>query len=949
VACLLLAATQTGAWAADGVTMTVTDRYKYYDGKQVGRLVQMSAKDSLTTASLREGEEWKALPLKSLGSGQYELLLPDPIGVESNDTVNLKLCRGKKVIAEESLAVAQMRHWNILFFHHSHVDIGYTHTQQVVEFIHRQNIDQAIELAEKTKDYPDDARFRWNTEVSWPMERYLAGASKEKRERVLDAIRKGYVSVDNSYLNTNSTAAHEPELMELYAAARRINKLTGKDTQTMVQVDIPGFTWGLPAIAALTGVKSIISLPNGGDRTGRAHELDCKPRYWVGPDGKSKVLYIQPGGYILGCCDAKRGSFFFKNLGVKDTTLLPKTVGTGRPRELFIDDHLRQFLPRLENDKEYVYDVCVLPWCVSDNVPIDNDLPDAVKSWNEEFAYPHLRISNSSEIVAAFEKYADKIPTVSGDYSEYWTDGLGTSALHTGHHREVKERLMQAEILSCMTGNAIPGEEVSEAWRYALLGTEHTWAYIWPNQPISDEILDVKYGYFHKTDSLGQDLMKRSLPTSETGQVYAVFNTEDTERDGLVKVSADERGKCNAVKDAETGEMLSSQLLKDGSIAFIARKVPAFGCKKYKLLTDVKAKANRMVLAPKIGVEGLVNNGKVSVCIDPYTGDIVSMVTEGREFINRKLNVNANSFRYLRGGQATAYATKPYNVILEWEEYGPVMKTLLVTSKADGCNSLTRRVTLLEGDGAVYIDNIVDKIATTDKEGVHFGFSFDMGENLRFTADVPWGVMELEKDQWPQANRNWMAMQRWVNLSDDEANVTLCSLNAPIFEVGDMTANILGSSGNWISHIDRVPTLWSWAMNNHWHTNFRLAQDGQIHYGYILRPALGPVDVTASSRFAQTGCRPLIANRVNEDYEMKAPFSIQAAASVTVSCVRPIEGGNAMLVMLHSLSENPETVRFTLAEGRKACAADAWGTPLGEKGLSYEVPARGVKIVRIDK
>ena len=128
-----------------------------------------------------------------------------------------------------------------MIFPHSHVDVGYTHTQDVVEFIHRQNIDMAIELAERTKDYPEDARFRWNTEVTWPMERYLAKASPEKRDRVLDAIRKGYVSVDNSYSNTNTTATHEPELVELFSSAHRINELTGVDTHTMIQVDIPGF------------------------------------------------------------------------------------------------------------------------------------------------------------------------------------------------------------------------------------------------------------------------------------------------------------------------------------------------------------------------------------------------------------------------------------------------------------------------------------------------------------------------------------------------------------------------------------------------------------------------------------------------------------------------------------------------------------------------------------
>ena len=498
-------------YADNDVSMHVTNRYKYYDGKKTGRQVIISTSQTITSASICHSGSWQQVPLKNMEAGQYELLLPDPIGVKQPDTLTVRLMEQKKTICERILTVGKMRHWEVLIFHHSHVDIGYTQTQKVVEFIHRQNIEQAIELSEKTKDYPDDARFRWNTEVSWPMERYLKTASPEKRERALQAIRQGSISVDMSYLNTNTSAAHEPELMELYSASHRIEELTGRSTHTMVQVDVPGFTWGIPALSKLTGVRYVLSLPNAADRVGRARELDLRPMYWLAPDGVNKVLFVQGGPYCM-AAHWKRNPWFFDNLGVKDTTLLPKVVRTDNPRAIFLDGELDANLPMLENNPAYVYDVYPQPWCMSDNVPIDADLPDAVKSWNEEFAFPHLRISNSSEIMAAYERYADHIPTVSGDYTEYWTDGLGTSAYHTGRHREVKERLMQAEILSCITGSPLPDEECSEAWRYALLGTEHTWAYIYPDQPISDE---EKTAYGEFSAAIWYNIMDGKYTTEE--------------------------------------------------------------------------------------------------------------------------------------------------------------------------------------------------------------------------------------------------------------------------------------------------------------------------------------------------------------------------------------------------------------------------------------------------
>lgn len=70
-----------------------------------------------------------------------------------------------------------------------------------------------------------------------------------------------------------------------------------------------------------------------------------------------------------------------------------------------------------------------MTWCMADNTPIDADLPDAVKSWNEEYAYPHIKICTATEIMQTFEKrWGDKLPELKGDFTEYWTDGLGSSA-----------------------------------------------------------------------------------------------------------------------------------------------------------------------------------------------------------------------------------------------------------------------------------------------------------------------------------------------------------------------------------------------------------------------------------------------------------------------------------------------------------------------------------------
>lgn len=98
------------------------------------------------------------------------------------------------------------------------------------------------------------------------------------------------------------------------------------------------------------------------------------------------------------------------------------------------------------------------------------------------------------------------------------------------------------------------------------------------------------------------------------------------------------------------------------------------------------------------------------------------------------------------------------------------------------------------------ITNVVDKLPLTEKDGIHFGFGFNIPQSTT-RVDIPWGVMEVEKDQWKQGNRNWLTLQRWLDVSNSTHGITWCSLDAPLFEYGSRSANIAlgwGGKGPWI-------------------------------------------------------------------------------------------------------------------------------------------------------
>jgi hypothetical protein len=392
------------------------------------------------------------------GAASCRVLLPADAGVKHEAQAALTLRQGPREL-KKTVKVPVMRHWTVYLYNHAHVDIGYTAPQKIIEFIHKRNIEEGIKLAVATKDYPAGARYRWNPEITWPLER-LWQTMPEQRERVLQAIRDGQLCVDASYLNLNTSVCSDEELFHAFRFSRKLQRLTGVPMDTLQQMDIPGLSWGLVPVMVQEGVRYIMAWPNT-DRAGNAHNgIDQRPFWWVGPDGKSKVLFLQPGGYGNSGSMNKGGSTGRPWFGQRDADKIPAVIKTGSANVDFTGQ-----LIGMENAK-HPYDFLVLSWCLWDNCPLDADIPDAVKAWNEQYAYPHLVIAGGHEIMAVIEqKYGDQLPVVKGDFTEYWTDGLGTAARLTAQNRNAKERLTQAETLWTMLhpGKPAPRAEFDDA------------------------------------------------------------------------------------------------------------------------------------------------------------------------------------------------------------------------------------------------------------------------------------------------------------------------------------------------------------------------------------------------------------------------------------------------------------------------------------------------------
>jgi len=889
------------------------------------------------------------------GSAALRVLLPAGVGVKEEARVTLTLRQGARTL-EKTVPVPAMRYWTVYLYPHSHVDIGYTAPQDIAEFIHKRNIEEGIKLAEATKDYPAGARYRWNPEVTWPLERLWQGAGPDQKERVQEAIREGRLCVDASYVNLNTSVCSEEELFQVFGFSREMRERTGAAIDSFQQMDVPGMSWGLVPVLAQEGVRYIMTWPNS-CRAGHAHAgIDGRPFWWVGPDGKSKVLFLQPGGYGNSGSMSKGGATGRPWFGQRDPDKIPAVIKTGSANVDFTGQ-----LAGLEK-AGFPYDFLVLSWCLWDNCPLDADIPDAVRAWNERYAYPRILIAGGHEIMRAIEqKYGDKLPTVTGDFTEYWTDGLGSAARLVGLNRNAKERLAQAETLWTMLrpGKPAPRAAFDEAWRYAILGDEHTWCAENPTEPFFQQALwKIKGSYFREADDRSQTLLDDALaPATDrsTGALgpadgpanggVAVFNTHSWKHGGLVTLSPAESARGERVTD-ERGQDVPAQRLSTGELAFLAAEVPAFGSRHYRVV------AGQCPLKDGCKREGTtLENQLLRVTIDPATGNITHLVqlATGRDFAEAKVDGGLNAFRWMPGDSDNARPDG--DISIETVESGPLVVELRVRSKAPGCRALARSVRLLGGQPWVEISDVVDKLPLLPKDGVHFGFAFDIPEG-RTRVDIPWGVMEVEKDQWAAGNRNWLAVQRWLDISNRKEGVTWCSLDAPLFESGAMTANQTGTwTGErkpWLSKLEPSSTIYSWVMNNHWFSNFPLTQDGPATFRYRILPH-GPYDAAAANRFGLEQAQPLAHVAANQDPGLK-PLVAIGNERISVSMLKPSADGKAVILRLRSVADRDDTARLAWPAGRpkSVCLCKRGEQPAEAVGDEIVVPANGFVTVRLE-
>ena len=843
----------------------------------------------------------------------------------------------KATFAHHDFVVPAFRELTIYVLPHSHVDIGFTEIQSNIEEKQLNNLFAGIAAARRTADYPEGARFVWNLENLWPADLLLRRLNSAQRDIFFAAVRSGQVALNGMYANTLTGLCRPEDLVQLFRMATQLRAQIGVPLDSAMISDVPGYTWGTVSAMAQAGIKYFSVAPNHFDRIGNILEqTENKPFWWVGPSGHERVLVWVPSqGYGLS-----------------------HIIHQFSPQ--WVADYAEE-LTRIG----YPYDLAYVRWVgQGDNGAPDPAICDFVKDWNAEHPWPHFIIGSTHDAFRALEeKYGAQLPERRGDWTPYWEDGAASSAAETATNRASSDRLTQANALWAMQEpRSYPTADFANTIRDVLLYSEHTWGSTYAvRAPFRHESLEqwsVKQSYAVTADRQSRDLLSRALSLATVGETVPaavdVFNTSSWIRTDLVVLPRSFSLAGDRVTD-EQGQPVLSQRLASNDLVILARDVPPFSARRYTIA------AGQPFAEGKASADGVtLDNGLLKVVLDPKTGGIVELRAQGiaANLADSDSGEALNDYLYFNGSDPSK-ARHNGPVTIHVKEKGPLVASLVVESTAPGCIALTREIKLVAGQDYVELSNLVDKqrIVAPDyrapeaKESVNFAFPFHVpGGQMR--VEVPFGVVRPDDDQIPGACKNWLTVNRWADIANADYGVTWVSLDAPLIEVGGLTANLLNSQTNpdvWRKHIGPAQKLYAWVMNNHWGTNYRAYQEGPVMFRFLLRPHHG-YNPTEDSQLAIAASQPLLPVRAHGAQPMSAPRFTVDSPDVIVTGVKPSDDGRAIIVRLWGAGGRDAKihVQWSAPSPSRVTLSDTSEQPRDEIDDSIAVPAWGVVTLRAD-
>lgn len=833
-----------------------------------------------------------------------------------------------------SATIRPERKWTIYFVPHAHLDIGYTDYQAKVAELQNYNIDELLDFL------PKNPGMRFSLDGSWVAQNYFAMRNDRAKKQFLQYVHEGKIGVPVQYVNLLTGYASLEELIRSFTYGHELHRTEGVPFEYANITDVPSVTWSYPSVLNAAGVKYFAEATNS-DRGpmvlyGRWNE---KSPFWrEGPDG-SKVLMANTRQYsqLWFVCE------------------LPPEVGNCRQG---LPGYLQQFAA-----PDYKPDAVLMFGSQLENTDARLSEPEFLGKWNAEYVYPKFILSTFPDYFRYIEtNFGSRLATVTGDGGPYWEDGVGSDATNTAIDRGNQSRAISAEAASTVSrylnpSLAVPRQLLERIWTNLLLYAEHTWdswdSVYRPDSRESVAQLATKDEYAAEGQQVVSALRRQSL-SQIANQVHMpsnsllVFNSLSWPRSGLVEMDLER----DMMLTEYPGKMpVPFEVLSEGPgyrhVRFLATDVPSMGFKCYSLQKSREHSTGPVPTAKEAAeaVGDTIENSFYRVVVDRPTGALKSIFDKqlGRELVNASSPYRFNQYLYVEGGGKTPTQIVYMRKSLPFAELKitPASDGRIVSKKktrfgqileleAKGVHtpSVRSEILLYDAEKKVEFVNHVTKDTVRDKEAVYFAFPVASAKPS-FTYEIQNGWVDPSKDMAKGAGLEWFSVNHWVKASADGAEVAIVPVDAPLVTLGDI------NRGAWPEEFaPKSSTVFSYAMNNYWHTNYRAEQGGEFAFRYVVTSGatLAPGEL---ARFGRAAMTPLEMDQVIDQDKVGNPerplepgavsFLQVDSPDVVVEAWKAAEDGNGTVLRLLETSgkESAAKIRFPLLHVEHAWLCNA--------------------------
>jgi len=772
----------------------------------------------------------------------------------------------------------------ILFVHHSHTDIGYTHPQPVVMELHRRFIDEALDIAERTADYPDDAKFRWTCEVTGITVDWWKHASNTDRDRFLAAIKRGQFDVAGMGWHMTPLMDHSM-ILDTLKPLKFLREL-GIPIRSAMNTDVNGLPWGVVDALLDHGITGISMAIN--EHYGHALKPWPRPFNWQAPGGRTITAY---NGFIYGVTSDRNIKVPVDMAEARERVpaWAKKWESLGYPHPFLMQ--------QLTNIRYH------------DNASPQAELPDFVRRFNEGNAGQggiKLRIGTISEFFDRVRALpAEALPTWRGDWTDWWNFGAGSTAQETAQMLAGQRDLDTAEGLEAWHG---VGDTRRKAWlkdeakANLALYAEHTWG--------ADRSIRAPFSPETRT----QQLLK--LKTAAEGASLARM----LRRDGLEDLAIAAGGEAPTLLVYNPHPFPVTQSLRlpylpplagapDPQRGFGLEDLVPTGPQSHRIqrqdvvlsdLADDRAFWTAPVTVPGLSYvtmpaatalpgetgslsakDGVLSNGRVTLRLDRDTGGVASLVVDGVEVrgpAEENLHFGVPVLERIASGVRTDMFENPDLDFPDWSrawhtdwkaeyELGRLADTHeamrrgsaeiaqhFVLPDGDRVEVIYR---LLPDDSALSIEAVLTKTPTADPHGIYLPLPTALADGWDCDFETGGAVVKLDDEQLPYASRHYITAQRFIRIADDRRGLTVACPDAPLWQVGGFTFGRFGDPDGQVRR--ERPTLLAWLTNNYWSTNFQADQGGRIRFRFtLLAGPRRPLGQSAQAAIARA--QPLAAH-----------------------------------------------------------------------------------------